>query len=306
MNLSIIIPHYNSPLLLKKLLKSIPEKDDLEVIIIDDNSNEGLHDYALLKKEFTLVKYLSNNRLNKGAGACRNIGLEAATGKWVLFADADDYYISGFYDTISLYFKSDYDVVFFSPTSIDLNSGVISNRHKPYEERLQNYMKNGSQKDELELRYKFFVPWSKMIRRDVLLNNKIRFDETIVSNDMMFSAILGYHIERFCVSQEIIYCVTNSAATLTKKNDEKHFDIRVTIYISYYKYLKDKLDKNQFNLVNVSGRDYIIRAIKYRYSLMKILKTYLLFRSNKVRVFNVSDVNIFRLITVFKGIKFNN
>ena len=35
---SIIIPHYNSPDLLLRLLKTIPVREDLEVIVVDDNS----------------------------------------------------------------------------------------------------------------------------------------------------------------------------------------------------------------------------------------------------------------------------
>ncbi len=300
LNISIIIPHYNSPYLLQKLLKSIPVMNDIEVLVIDDNSNEGLIEYDSLQKEFGLVRFLSNNSSNKGAGACRNIGMDKATGKWVLFADADDYYISGYYETIKPFFQSDYEVIFFRPTSIDLRSGIISDRYKPYEERLLNYLNNGGQKDELELRYKLFSPWSKMIRRDILFKNKILFDEIIVANDMMFSAKLGYHMEKFHVSQEAIYCVTSSAESLTQKNDEKYFDIRVSVYIDYYKYLKEKLDKNQFNLVNVSGRDYIIRAIRNRYSFAKLMQIYLLFRKNKVKVFKFSDINIFKVIKVLK------
>ena len=39
--LTIIIPHYNSPKLLDKLLDSIPEREELEVIVVDDNSESG-------------------------------------------------------------------------------------------------------------------------------------------------------------------------------------------------------------------------------------------------------------------------
>ena len=39
MNYSIIIPHHNTPDLLQRLLHSIPQRDDLEVIIVDDNGD---------------------------------------------------------------------------------------------------------------------------------------------------------------------------------------------------------------------------------------------------------------------------
>lgn len=39
-NYSIIIPHKNISSLLRRCLDSIPERDDLEIIVVDDNSNE--------------------------------------------------------------------------------------------------------------------------------------------------------------------------------------------------------------------------------------------------------------------------
>lgn len=302
-NLSIIIPHYNSPLLLKKLLVSIPDKNDIELLVIDDNSNEGLKEYEALKEEFRFVKYLSNNRINKGAGSCRNIGLDAATGRWLLFADADDYFVNGFYEIVKPYFQSDFDVIFFRPTSLDLESGAISDRHQHYAERVINYINTGGQKDELELRYKFFIPWSKLIRRDILMANDIRFDEIIVANDMMFSVKLGYHMKTFHASKETIYCNTSSPGTLTKRSDEKHFDIRVAVYIDYYKYLKNKLDKDQFKILDVSGRDYILRAMRQGFPSSKILKTYLLFLRNRVKVFRISDINFIKLVRKLKDNK---
>ena len=42
MNYSIIIPHKNTPELLRRCIKSIPQRDDLEIIIVDDNSSKEI------------------------------------------------------------------------------------------------------------------------------------------------------------------------------------------------------------------------------------------------------------------------
>ena len=47
--LSIIIPHYNSPETLEVLLQSIPDIPEIEVLVIDDNSNLKLNDYSRCK-----------------------------------------------------------------------------------------------------------------------------------------------------------------------------------------------------------------------------------------------------------------
>ena len=40
---SIVIPHYNSPTLLQRMLDSIPQREDIQIIVIDDcSSNENI------------------------------------------------------------------------------------------------------------------------------------------------------------------------------------------------------------------------------------------------------------------------
>ena len=45
MNYTIIIPHKNIPNLLERLLNSIPCRDDLEIIVVDDNSSDEIVDF---------------------------------------------------------------------------------------------------------------------------------------------------------------------------------------------------------------------------------------------------------------------
>jgi len=51
-DLSIIIPHYNIFELLRRLLDSIPKKDNIEIIVIDDKSDKkGFEEIVKEKKE---------------------------------------------------------------------------------------------------------------------------------------------------------------------------------------------------------------------------------------------------------------
>ena len=38
--LTIIIPHYNTPEMLETLLESIPERNEIQIIVVDDNSTK--------------------------------------------------------------------------------------------------------------------------------------------------------------------------------------------------------------------------------------------------------------------------
>lgn len=81
MNFSIIIPHKNVPLLLKKLLDSIPLREDTEVIVVDDHSDSSVVDFEHfpgIDRNNTKCIFLDESH---GAGYARNIGIDNAKGK---------------------------------------------------------------------------------------------------------------------------------------------------------------------------------------------------------------------------------
>ena len=120
-NYSFIIPHKNCPDLLQRCVDSIPERDDVQVIVVDDKSDEGKKP-ALKHRKNLQVIFLDVSQ-SKGAGRARNVGLEHAKGKWLLFADADDYYVEGFINILDHYIDGYNDVVYFGFVHRDGVSG---------------------------------------------------------------------------------------------------------------------------------------------------------------------------------------
>src|SRR5690554_7988035 len=88
---SVIIPHYNCEDGLERLLKSIPNKDTIEVIVVDDRSSTELFKDVINKSHLVNISGYINEGV-KGAGAARNIGLEKAKGEFLVFADSDDFF----------------------------------------------------------------------------------------------------------------------------------------------------------------------------------------------------------------------
>lgn len=89
--ISIIIPNYNSALLIERCLNSVFNQTgdyNLEVIVVDDESTdhslEVLGDYP--------QSLIVLRQANQGPAAARNKGIAAATGKFLAFLDADDYW----------------------------------------------------------------------------------------------------------------------------------------------------------------------------------------------------------------------
>ena len=106
-NYTFIIPHKNIPELLKRCLDSIPRREDIQIIVVDDNSDPDKVDFEHFPglNEPCVEVYFTKE--GKGAGYARNIGLKYARGKWLLFADADDYFLSNVLDVVDEYIFED-------------------------------------------------------------------------------------------------------------------------------------------------------------------------------------------------------
>ena len=203
---SIIIPHKDIPDLLMRCLKSIPVSEDIQVIVVDDNSADAdtyLERYPELSRP-----YLEFIRTTKGGGPgyARNIALEHAQGKWILFADSDDFYVDNMSDIIYSHVDSEADVIFFKNKAVlSDNISIRANRSSYVNERIDQYLADG---DEWPLRAKIPVPWGKMIKRSLIVKHDIRFDEVLYSDDNYFSLLTGYYADKIKVVNEVLYVVT--------------------------------------------------------------------------------------------------
>lgn len=270
MNYSIIIPHYNSWEKLERLLESIPKRGDIQTIVIDDNSENDR--VQLLKEKYKHVEFYNNQTSIKGAGKARNIGLDKSKGKWLIFADADDYFVEGAFNYVDEYLNSGVEIVYFSPISKCEEKQSLGKRHQKYSEFVTRAADKKKEIEEKRLRYQFVVPWSKLILREMVLVNGIKFDEVLFSNDVMFSTKVGHFAKKIFYDKRSIYCVTESENSLTKNQSEKSFDIRFNVYLNYCKFLKDRNQKKY----GTCGISYFFRAKQYGWmKALKVLKTLL-------------------------------
>ena len=84
-NYSIIIPHKNIPDLLQRCLNSIPRRTDIQIIVVDDNSDPKKVDFEHFPGVGEKCVEVYFTKEGKGAGYARNMGLKYAKGKWLLF-----------------------------------------------------------------------------------------------------------------------------------------------------------------------------------------------------------------------------
>lgn len=96
--LSIIIPYYNTPKQLTKIVNHLLEQKkkhpQTEIIIIDDGSSYGLPWVC------TCDEIIYHHQKNGGASSARNAGLKLATGNYIAFIDSDDRVVDNYLDTL--------------------------------------------------------------------------------------------------------------------------------------------------------------------------------------------------------------
>lgn len=266
--LSIIVPHYNSADLLAKLLSTIPNDPKIEVIVVDDHSTRKLAELSDCKRQYgnRNIYFFENEIGKKSAGAARNTGIKYAKGRYLLFADADDWFLDGFWNAVKRNIVSGADVIYFAPTSQKIN-GRKTGRHIYYERLVKDYLADTSYQNELKLRYLYWSPCSKLIKRSVVVKNNIFFDEIQYSNDIMFMAKLGNAVNTIKASADVIYCILEHGGSLTSRKSESVSMMRRKVYCRYYFYLWGRLCRSDFRLLGFTVQDDR-RQMKYMMSVL--------------------------------------
>lgn len=236
---SIVIPHHNIPDLLKRCLCSIPQREDIQVIVIDDNSSiENLEKVKNIEKDFSHVSFIYDSR-GKGAGAARNLGLEKAKGKWILFVDSDDFLTEDAFSIIDQYKSTDYDIIYFKIKSVYSDNLTPSEREKEFSASVDE-LKSDKDKLTFWLKYKFTEPWSKLIRLSLLRENNIQFQESFVANDYYFSVASGYFARNIHFDHYPIYVYTDRRDSLSKDiwSNPAKVGSRLSVYFEVEKFAK--------------------------------------------------------------------
>ncbi|MBR4327049.1 MAG: glycosyltransferase family 2 protein [Bacteroidales bacterium] len=210
-NYTVIVPHYNMPKLLQRALQSIPRRDDIQVIVIDDCS-------PCANNLNTLVPDLSRTNLmffstgkNSGVGVARNIGLDNAEGEWIICVDSDDLLVSNAFEIFDRYLKSDSESIIFNSKSVMSDDLAKPSKRSPRNQEFDDYL-SGKNDD---LRYTPAQPWGRMVRRELIERHHIRFPEVRYSEDRFFSIAVSALTDKFLPVNEVVYIVTERSDSNT-------------------------------------------------------------------------------------------
>lgn len=261
--LSIITPHYNMTETLKRLVDSIPDEEWIEHIVVDDKSDTKPEKTADAKRYVTAKGsiWIDNTTDLKGTGVCRDLGIQNASGKWIMIADADDFFVEGAFDILKRYIDDEADVIFFAPCSVNERRKGRSFRHVPYKRLVDRFVSDPGEENEMRLRYLYVLDLSKMIRRNLIRENNIKSSTSRVANDVMFSVLCAFHAKAVRAVPETVYCITENKGTLTTTKNVEHFRKRIDIYIEQTVFMKEHLSKRAYGKTRISARTMLLQCL---------------------------------------------
>ena len=261
MRYSVIIPYKDIVDLVVRAVQSVPDRPDIEVIIINNGTTElpaslfaGRHNVQVLW-----------DAIGKGAGAARNVGLEYAKGEWLLMLDADDLFTENAFEIMDKQADNEADIVFFKMSSCYSDTMEPANRDTQFNELMDRYLEH---QDEGALRYEWAAPTGKMIRRSIVEEYNIRFDETQAANDVTFSLLTGYYAKNIKGYKDTLYCITVRNESLTSTPSLRHLNDRIEVSIRFNRFVRAHgLARYQKSIM------YHVRMIARNYGLGEAMKT---------------------------------
>lgn len=220
----IIIPVYETPIkFVKETLQSVINQTftDWNAIIIDDASSKdyiaNIESYILRLNDSRIQ--LIVNKINRGAPATRNIGIEKSSADFIAFLDSDDLWKPEKLQTqIHEFSGTNFSLICHNMSTIDENGNILSQKHQDPSSKYNLY---SDEKRLLSLIQKNWVKTSTVMVRKNILTKIGKFDETLQSCQDWDLWL------RFALACEPIYCSDVNLTYYRKRHESisSNFDL---------------------------------------------------------------------------------
>lgn len=217
---SFIIPVHNTGKYLEKCTDSILEQTckEFEIIIVDDGSTDNSINIAEKIQNDNASRITLIKSEHVGHGHARNIGTGHASGKYIFFADSDDYFI-------------DEDMLKTIKPYLDGNDIVKIQAKRVWEDGKEDLERfnintqfecNGVEaiKKMIESKTFFGATWLYFINSDFYKKNGFEFHKDKMYEDFGLIPLVILKSEKFVSVPHVCYAYLQRGNSLTKTNTE--------------------------------------------------------------------------------------
>lgn len=215
---SVIMPVHNSLPYVEKACATVLSQtyDQFELLAIDDGSTDGSADF-LEKLAASSTRLTVYRNPEQGAGSSRNLGLHHAIGEYVIFLDSDDIFDANLIsEHVSNMIATESDVSVCEYSIYDTNSQCVykGNDLSGAPETISPREISVSLMKQINS-----VPWNKMIRKALLDDYAISFQNCKHANDLyaVYSAIMQASKVGFVKKSLVNYRVNTGKSTQGRK-----------------------------------------------------------------------------------------
>ena len=228
---SIITTFYNCENYILKCINSVWDQEisdnfDIEYILIDDHSEDKTHEIIdIFFKEYgqygSCEYKIIKTPKNLGCGGARNFGIANSTGNYIMFLDADDYYINNDFvlRAYNMITEHDADIIEFGIKYINQNGereNLVSNK---------TFVINNNHIGNLSVMFYDnlikFMPWTKIIRRSIVETRE--YDTSRTFEDIRTTPYWVYNASKIIVANtiEINYRAASNSIIRDNPNDTR-------------------------------------------------------------------------------------
>lgn len=265
---SIIVPVYNVEKYIEECIESIISQTykDFELILVDDGSNDKSSDICdeYAKKNMN-IKVI--HKKNGGLSSARNAGINASSGRYLMFIDGDDKLrdINNLELLNKIAKKENVDILFYK---------MIYWYGEKYKYNNKQYDNSFSDKVEIinSLNEKGLLSVSacdKVVKRDLVVDNDLYFQENLLSEDIHWSFKLYLYATSFYHTNLNIYMYRQQRkdSISTTKSEKSLGDLYYIIkFWMNYKYESEELKQVYFGIISYW---YLIMRTNYPKKIYK-------------------------------------
>lgn len=267
---SVIIPVYNQEMYLEQCLQSVMRQSevDVEIVCINDGSTDRsgdiLEEYSKRDKRIVVI-----NQSNKGKGAARNAGINAASGEYIAFLDSDDFFLdSGALSMMVSAARRNGVKVVGSHLNIMRTNGKIEKAIKhifsqiSFDEKIFYY-------NDIQLQegYTSFIYSTELI-----LDYNLSFKDYIQNQDCPFQVQVMYYAQKIVFADTNLYCIRDREQKELRTFTEKSIADEIQGYLDIIEFASERrlstLIAQSLGAIYITDR----RAIKKCLSIALITK----------------------------------
>ena len=268
--ISVIIPIYKAEKYIEKCVKCVMSQtyQNLEIILVDDGSpDESGAICEALAKEDTRIRVI--HKENGGAATARNAGLDAMTGQYIAFVDADDYMELNYIETLYRILWENHAQVSIcrfrtideegNPVSIDNlhdeRAEEISEEQKTESAQIQRFSGNDIILQDLQGHWEHVAPWGKLYQADLF--EGVRYPRWPAYEDEPVFIRVFDQVEKAAASSEkLYYYVQHAGSLMNTAYSEKSRSTYLKMWRERIKYYSDNEPKHK-ELLNCILQAYV-------------------------------------------------